>query len=221
MTQENDTSFDENQDEQLENKTQDALSETKPEDPASTEGGLIKPKDNKHKYLYYYCTPTGMLTEKSAVKKVEGFIAEIAHIEKEVVDRFSGAQVLTRTFEVITKGKKKEKEENFLPGYFLVCADFSGEIGEKLKMKLHETGRLKVHSAVDVKELAQFQKDMGEQIESTDLRSGDEVTILDKQFETVSGTVGSIDEKTRQASVVIKVFGRDTTVTLPVDSLQK
>ena len=63
--------------------------------------------------------------------------------------------------------------------------------------------------------------DVGTQTVRTDIAVGDDVIMVGGSFDGMSGTVSSLDLENAAADVTVSMFGRETTVTLPLTQLRK
>ena len=134
-------------------------------------------------------------------------------------------RVPTETVVEIKDNKRKEVERKLFPGYVLVkmvmnddswfvvrnvrgCTGFvgpNGADGKPLPLTEKEVANL----GVEKKEII------------VDYAVGDTVTITDGPLENFSGTVDEIDQEKNMVRVTISMFGRETSVELELDQVER
>jgi transcriptional antiterminator NusG len=117
-------------------------------------------------------------------------------------------------------GKKKIVEQKLYPGYLMVqmvlnddtwylvrstsgVGDFTGTSGKPSPMPMHEIQRMLGAGQAVAEEPAKLKHD---------LKSGDNVKIIEGPFGSFDGTVGSVDPTNGKLTVMIEIFGRSTPV---------
>jgi transcriptional antiterminator NusG len=63
--------------------------------------------------------------------------------------------------------------------------------------------------------------DTGTQTVQTNISVGDDVIMVGGSFDGMSGTVTALDLENAAADVTVSMFGRETSVTLPLTQLRK
>lgn len=134
-------------------------------------------------------------------------------------------RVPTETVVEIKDNQRKEVERKLFPGYVLVkmvmnddswfvvrnvrgCTGFvgpNGADGKPLPLTEKEVANL----GVEKKEII------------VDYAVGDTVTITDGPLENFSGTVDEIDQEKNMVRVTISMFGRETSVELELDQVER
>lgn len=134
-------------------------------------------------------------------------------------------RVPTETVVEIKDNQRKEVERKLFPGYVLVkmvmnddswfvvrnvrgCTGFvgpNGSDGKPLPLTEKEVANL----GVEKKEII------------VDYAVGDTVTITDGPLENFSGTVDEIDQEKNMVRVTISMFGRETSVELELDQVER
>ena len=134
-------------------------------------------------------------------------------------------RVPTETVVEIKDNQRKEVERKLFPGYVLVkmvmnddswfvvrnvrgCTGFvgpNGSDGKPLPLTEKEVANL----GVEKKEII------------VDYKVGDTVSITDGPLENFSGTVDEIDQEKNMVRVTISMFGRETSVELELDQVER
>ena len=148
-------------------------------------------------------------------------IVENRHLQ----DWIHEVRVPTETVVEIKDNQRKEVERKLFPGYVLVkmvmnddswfvvrnvrgCTGFvgpNGSDGKPLPLTEKEVANL----GVEKKEII------------VDYAVGDTVTITDGPLENFSGTVDEIDQEKNMVRVTISMFGRETSVELELDQVER
>ena len=145
-------------------------------------------------------------------------IVENRHLQ----DWIHEVRVPTETVVEIKDNQRKEVERKLFPGYVLVkmvmnddswfvvrnvrgCTGFVGPNGKAVPLTEKEIAAL----GVEKKEII------------VDYAVGDTVTITDGPLENFSGTVDEIDQEKNMVRVTISMFGRETSVELELDQVER
>ena len=145
-------------------------------------------------------------------------IVENRHLQ----DWIHEVRVPTETVVEIKDNQRKEVERKIFPGYVLVkmvmtddswfvvrnvrgCTGFVGPNGKPVALTEQEIAAL----GVEKKEIV------------VDYAVGDTVTITDGPLENFSGTVDAIDQENNMVRVTISMFGRETSVELELDQVER
>lgn len=142
------------------------------------------------------------------------------------------SQILIPTEKVyqIKKGKKISKEKNYFPGYILILADLSGEVpliikkvngvlgfltdsnGQPMPLKQSEINR--ILGKID---------ELAEKIEEIDtpFNINETVRVIDGPFSGFSGIIEEVNEEKKKLKVIVKIFGRKTSVELNFFQVEK
>ena len=128
----------------------------------------------------------------------------------------------TETVEEIKNGQRVEVERKVFPGYVLVkmvmsdenwfvvrnirgCTGFVGPNGKPVPLTEREIANL----GVEKKEII------------VNYAVGDTVSIIDGPLENFSGTVDEIDQEKNMVRVTISMFGRETSVEVELDQVER
>ena len=145
-------------------------------------------------------------------------IVENRHLQ----DQIHEISIPTETVVEIKDNQRKEVERKVFPGYVLVkmimsdenwfvvrnvrgCTGFVGPNGKPVPLTEKEVANL----GVEKKEII------------VDYAVGDTVTITDGPLENFSGTVDEIDQEKNMVRVTISMFGRETSVELELDQVER
>ena len=145
-------------------------------------------------------------------------IVENRHLQ----DWIHEVRVPTETVVEIKDNQRKEVERKIFPGYVLVkmvmtddswfvvrnvrgCTGFVGPNGKAIPLTEKEIAAL----GVEKKEIV------------VDYAVGDTVTITDGPLENFSGVVDELDQEKNMVRVTISMFGRETSVELELDQVER
>ncbi len=145
-------------------------------------------------------------------------IVENRHLQDQICE----VSVPTETVVEIKDNQRKEVERKIFPGYVLVkmimsdenwfvvrnvrgCTGFVGPNGKPVPLTEREIAAL----GVEKKEIV------------VDYAVGDTVSITDGPLENFSGTVDEIDQEKNMVRVTISMFGRETSVELELDQVER
>jgi len=151
------------------------------------------------------------------------------HIENEIVrlelsDYIFQVLIPTEKVYQIRNGKKISKERNFFPGYVLIEAILVGEVPHILKSIPNVIGFLGIEKGGDPAPIRQTEVNriLGkvDELAATDEQLnapyfvGETVKVIDGPFKTFSGIIDEVNNEKRRLKVIIKIFGRKTSVEL-------
>jgi len=145
-------------------------------------------------------------------------IVENRHLQ----DWIHEVRVPTETVVEIKDNQRKEVERKIFPGYVLVkmvmsddswfvvrnvrgCTGFVGPNGKPVALTEQEIAAL----GVEKKEIV------------VDYAVGDTVNIIDGPLENFSGVVDELDQEKNMVRVTISMFGRETSVELELDQVER
>ncbi|MBR3778930.1 MAG: transcription termination/antitermination protein NusG [Clostridia bacterium] len=145
-------------------------------------------------------------------------IVENRHLQ----DQIHEISIPTETVVEIKDNQRKEVERKIFPGYVLVkmimsdenwfvvrnvrgCTGFVGPNGKPVPLTEKEIAAL----GVEKKEIV------------VDYAVGDTVSITDGPLENFSGRVDEIDQEKNMVRVTISMFGRETSVELELDQVER
>lgn len=141
--------------------------------------------------------------------------AKAAGVEKDVLE------VLVPTQEkiLVSDGKKRKKEEKFLPGYVLVHLRLTEQTWYVVRNTDGVTGFVGTEQRPTPLKPSEVAKIMAfTKIEAptftTAYALGDAVKVTDGAFKDFVGSISSINEDKAQLEVLLSVFGRETPVVL-------
>ena len=123
------------------------------------------------------------------------------------------------------KGEKTvEAEKKLFPSYVLVKMVLTDDSWYIVRNTRGVTGFVGPGSKpvpLSDREVEALGVDTGTQTVRTDIAVGDDVTMVGGSFDGMSGTVSALDLENAAADVTVSMFGRETTVTLPLTQLRK
>ena len=154
--------------------------------------------------------------------KVATDLMTIVENRRDLQDQIVDVKIPTETVEEIKNGQRVEVERKIFPGYVLVkmimsdenwfvvrnvrgCTGFVGPNGKPVPLTEKEIAAL----GVEKKEII------------VDYAVGDIVNIIDGPLENFSGTVDEIDQEKNMVRVTISMFGRETSVDLELDQVER
>ena len=154
--------------------------------------------------------------------KVATDLMTIVENRLDLQDQIVDVKIPTETVEEIKNGQRVEVERKIFPGYVLVkmimsdenwfvvrnvrgCTGFVGPNGKPIPLTEREIANL----GVEKKEIV------------VDYKVGDTVSITDGPLENFSGTVDEIDQEKNMVRVTISMFGRETSVELEMDQVER
>jgi len=141
-------------------------------------------------------------------------------------------QILIPTEKVyqIKKGKKITKERNYFPGYILIYADLIGEVPHVIKkvngvfnFLCDSSGNPTPLKPAEINRIFGKIDELAEKVEEIEspFNINDVVKVIDGPFMGFTGTIDEINEEKKKLKVIIKIFGRKTTVELNFFQVEK
>jgi len=140
-------------------------------------------------------------------------------------------QILIPTEKIyqVKNGKKTSKEKAFLPGYILINADVSGEVGHIIESVNGVVGFLGGKSTPTPLRISEVNRILGNVDEMAEQGEtliepyivGESVKVIDGPFSGFDGAVEEINEDKKKLSVSVKIFGRSTPVELGYMQVEK
>lgn len=142
-------------------------------------------------------------------------------------------QVLIPTEKIyqIRNGKKISKERSFFPGYVLIEADLSGEVGHIIKSLPNVIGFLGGEKGGDPMPMRQSEvnrilgkvDELAETEEELNIPYivGETIKVIDGPFNGFSGTIEEINEEKKKLKVMVKIFGRKQPLELSFLQVEK
>ena len=150
-------------------------------------------------------------------------------VRKGMQDYF--AEVLVPTEEVVEvkKGKKRNAERKFFPGYVLTKMEMTDETYHMVKALPKVSGFLGhtqgKPSAVPESEINKILQDIEEGVTSPKpsitFEVGEQVRVSDGPFASFNGLIEEIDEERARVKVSVSIFGRSTPVELEYTQVEK
>ncbi len=155
-------------------------------------------------------------------------------------------EIVVPTEEVaeIKNGQRKLVKRTVLPGYVLVRMDltddswgvvrhtpsvtgFVGNAHQPVPLSLSEVEKMlapavEAEVAAEATETAEkAQQAAAPKVEFSDFAAGDSVLVIDGPFATLHATVTEINIEGQKVKGLVEIFGRETSVELPFDYIQK
>ena len=156
------------------------------------------------------------------------------YIEAEMKNTSLGeyvSQVLIPTEKVaqVRNGKRVIKERNYLPGYILVEANLVGEVAHQLRSTPDVIGFLGGMDKPTPLRQSEINRILGTvdelQEASEDLNIpylvGDAVKVTFGPFSGFSGTIDEVNTEKKKLKVMVKIFGRKTSLELGFMQVEK
>ena len=161
-------------------------------------------------------------------KKVAAAIMEKAKFKK-IEENFSEIIVPTQEVLEVKKGKKRNSEKKFFPGYVLTKMEMSDETYHMVKDLPKVSGFLGnvqgKPSVVSEDEINKILQDIEEGITSPKpsitFEVGEQVRVSDGPFASFNGLVEEVDEERSRVKVSVSIFGRSTPVELEYAQVEK
>ena len=161
-------------------------------------------------------------------KKVASAIIDKAK-SKSIEDSFSEIVVPTEEVVEVKKGKKKNAERKFFPGYVLTKMEMNDETYHMVKALPKVSGFLGhtqgKPSAVPESEIKKILQDIEEGITSPKpsitFEVSEQVRVSDGPFASFNGLIEEIDEERARVKVSVSIFGRSTPVELEYTQVEK
>ncbi len=168
------------------------------------------------------------------VQAYSGFENKVADNIKDMMAKNSLdanlGEVLVPTHKVteVKKGKRKQKQKKYFPGYVLVKLDLNKQIYHKIKNIQKVSGFLGPEgkpvpvSENEVKKIMnQISETEANPSAGISFEIGEKVRVCDGPFASFSGLVEEIDEDKSRLKVSVSIFGRPTPVDLEFNQVEK
>jgi len=140
-------------------------------------------------------------------------------------------QILIPTEKIyqVKNGKKTSKEKAFLPGYILINADVSGEVGHIIESVNGVVGFLGGKSTPTPLRISEVNRILGNVDEMAEQGEtliepyivGESVKVIDGPFGGFSGVIEEVMEDKKKLKVMVKIFGRRTPLELNFVQVEK
>lgn len=154
-------------------------------------------------------------------------------------------EIVVPTEEVaeIKNGQRKLVKRTVLPGYVLVRMDltddswgvvrhtpsvtgFVGNAHQPVPLSLSEVEKMlapavEAEVAAEATATAEPQQAAPAKVEFSDFAAGDSVLVIDGPFATLHATITEINLEGQKVKGLVEIFGRETSVELPFDYIQK
>tara|TARA_B100000929_G_scaffold50107_1_gene36484 strand:- start:6539 stop:7072 length:534 start_codon:yes stop_codon:yes gene_type:complete len=161
-------------------------------------------------------------------KKVAATIMEQAK-SKNIDSSFSEVIVPIEEVVEVKKGKKRNSERKFFPGYVLAKMEMNDETYHMVKALPKVSGFLGhvqgKPSSVSESEINKILQDIEEGITkpkpSITFEVGEQVRVSDGPFASFNGLIEEIDEERSRVKVSVSIFGRSTPVELEYTQVEK
>lgn len=157
--------------------------------------------------------------EKKAKELIESEIASAGY-----QDYVSQVLIPTEKVYQVRNGKKVATERNFFPGYVLIEAALIGEVPHILRNTTNVIGFLGDTKGGDPVPMRQVEinrilgrvDQIAEQPEEVSMPYfvGDSVKVTDGPFNGFTGTIEEVNAERKRLKVIVKVFGRGTSLEL-------
>jgi transcriptional antiterminator NusG len=145
---------------------------------------------------------------------------------KGLQDKISKILIPTEKVIELKRGKKKEGDKKFYPGYILIEMDLDDETWHLVKSTPRVTGFVGGRSPmkIPIEEveviMQQIEKGPVPQVK-TQFQKGDSLRIIDGPFSNFNGYVEEIDMDHGRLKVMVSIFGRQTPVELNFFQVEK
>ena len=168
-----------------------------------------------HAYSGFEKKVAAAISEKAKTKNIESAFSEIIVPTEEVVE--------------VKKGKKRNAERKFFPGYVLTKMEMTDETYHMVKALPKVSGFLGhtqgKPSAVPESEINKILQDIEEGVTSPKpsitFEVGEQVRVSDGPFASFNGLIEEIDEERARVKVSVSIFGRSTPVELEYTQVEK
>ena len=168
-----------------------------------------------HAYSGFEKKVAAAISEKAKTKNIESAFSEIIVPTEEVVE--------------VKKGKKRNAERKFFPGYVLTKMEMTDETYHMVKALPKVSGFLGQTkgqpSPVSESEINKILQDIEEGVSkpkpSVTFEVGEQVRVSDGPFASFNGLIEEIDEERSRVKVSVSIFGRSTPVELEYTQVEK
>lgn len=163
-------------------------------------------------------------------KKVKEFLDREIE-EQNLSDKILDVLVPTETVVEIRGGKKRTREKNFFPGYFLLNTHYDEEVNNLIQSAPSCLGFLKVGKQQrvptplkkhEVKRIIGRVQEAGEELRNVDIpySEGDMIKVISGPFKDFDGTVQEVNADKLKLRVLVSIFGRRTPVEVDVNQVE-
>ena len=161
-------------------------------------------------------------------KKVAASIMEKVKL-KDLEESFEKIVVPTEEVVEVKKGKKRNAERKFFPGYILIKMIMNDETYHLVKALPKVSGFLghvqgkpsPVPEAEINKILSDIEEGIAKPKPSITFDVGEQVRVTDGPFASFNGLIEEIDEERSRIKVSVSIFGRSTPVELEYTQVEK
>ncbi len=161
-------------------------------------------------------------------KKVAATIIEQAK-SKSIDSSFSEVIVPTEEVIEVKKGKKRNSERKFFPGYVLAKMEMNDQTYHMVKSlpKVsgflgHTQGKPSPVSETEINKILQDIEDgVAKPKPSITFEIGEQIRVSDGPFASFNGLIEEIDEERSRIKVSVSIFGRSTPVELEYTQVEK
>ena len=168
-----------------------------------------------HAYSGFEKKVATAILDKAKTKNIEALFSEIIVPTEEVVE--------------VKKGKKRNAERKFFPGYVLTKMEMTDETYHMVKAlpKVsgflgHTKGRPSAVSEIEINKILQdIEEGVTSPKPSITFEVGEQVRVSDGPFASFNGLVEEIDEERSRVKVSVSIFGRSTPVELEYTQVEK
>jgi transcriptional antiterminator NusG len=174
-----------------------------------------------HSYAGYENRVKANLENRTASLNMEDYIFQIEVPQEDVVE--------------FKNGQRKNVRRNKFPGYVLVRMDLTDESWSAVRHTpgvtgfvghTHEPSPLTLDEVMKILAPEPVKKDGTKagapaEIKVLDFAIGDSVTVIDGPFATLQATIHEINAESQKLKCLVEIFGRETSVELSFNQIQK
>ena len=161
--------------------------------------------------------------------KVKEFLDADMRNDKTFAEYVSQVLIPTEKVPTLRNGKKVMKERSYLPGYVLVEAALVGEITHHLRNTPNVLGFLGGLDEPTPLRQSEVNRILGkvDDLQDVDAENlipysvGDIVKVTEGPFSNFTGTIEEVNKEKKKLTVIVKVFGRNTPLTLGYMQVEK
>ena len=167
-----------------------------------------------HAYSGFEKKVAAAISEKAKTKNIESAFSEIIVPTEEVVE--------------VKKGKKRNAERKFFPGYVLTKMEMTDETYHMVKALPKVSGFLgAANKPVPLRNeeaeriLGQVKEGVESVVSTISFEIGETVKVADGPFASFNGIVEEVDADRSRLKVAVSIFGRPTPVELEYNQVEK
>jgi transcriptional antiterminator NusG len=174
-----------------------------------------------HSYAGYENRVKANLENRTASLNMEDYIFQVEVPMEDTVE--------------FKNGQRKNVRRNKFPGYVLVRMDLTDESWSAVRHTpgvtgfvghTHEPSPLTLDEVMKILAPEPARKDGGKgaapaEIKVLDFAIGDSVTVIDGPFATLQATIHEINAEAQKVKCLVEIFGRETSVELSFNQIQK